>query len=212
MSFRIAKRNRRSRKKRAFAEQNFIESVASLIFTSGTTGTPKAVMLSHKNFVNMISMLSSVLDMDISDGVLSVLPMHHTFEFSAGFLTPFSNGTQITYLDELSSEELARAIENNHVTGMVGVPALWEMLHRRIKTRLRERGDWFADLADSVIDFNAWLRDNTPFNLGSDRLFSDSFRYGRANALSDFRRFGSVGEKCRKICTGLGFTVSKVMA
>jgi long-chain acyl-CoA synthetase len=62
------------------------------------------VMLSHKNFVNMISMLSSVLEMDITDGVLSVLPMHHTFEFSAGFLTPFSNGTQITYLDELSAK------------------------------------------------------------------------------------------------------------
>lgn len=123
-------------------------------------------MLSHKNFVNMISMLSSVLEMDTTDGVLSVLPMHHTFEFSAGLLTPFSNGTQITYLDELSSEELARAIENNLVTGMVGVPALWEMLHRRIKTRLRERGDWFADLADNVIEFNAWIRDNTPFNLG----------------------------------------------
>jgi long-chain acyl-CoA synthetase len=99
-------------------------AVASLIFTSGTTGTPKAVMLSHKNFTNMVSMLSSVLDMDTSDGVLSVLPMHHTFEFSAGFLTPLSNGTQITYLDELSSEELSHAIENGHVTGMVGVPAL----------------------------------------------------------------------------------------
>src|SRR5215470_3544616 len=141
-------------------------SVASLIFTSGTTGTPKAVMLSHKNFTNMISMLSSVLDMDITDGVLSVLPMHHTFEFSAGFLTPFSNGTQITYLDELTADELAHAIETGHVTGMVGVPALWEMLHRRIKSRLRERGDWIADLADNIIDFNAWLRDNTPFNLG----------------------------------------------
>src|SRR5690606_18223236 len=96
-------------------------AVASLIFTSGTTGKPKAVMLSHKNFTNMISMLSSVLDMDLTDGVLSVLPLHHTFEFSAGFLTPFSNGTQITYLDDLTAEELTRAIEKGHVTGMVGV-------------------------------------------------------------------------------------------
>ncbi len=181
-------------------------STASLIFTSGTTGTPKAVMLSHKNFVNMISMLSSVLDMDITDGVLSVLPMHHTFEFSAGFLTPFSNGTQITYLDELSSEELARAIENNHVTGMVGVPALWEMLHRRIKTRLRERGDWFADLADSVIDFNAWVRDNTPFNLGPIIFFP--IHSGMGGRMRYLISGGSaLSEKVQKDLHGLGFTV-----
>ena len=181
-------------------------TVASLIFTSGTTGTPKAVMLSHKNFVNMISMLSSVLDMDITDGVLSVLPLHHTFEFSAGFLTPFSNGTQITYLDELSGEELARAIENNHVTGMVGVPALWEMLHRRIKTRLRERGDWFADLADSVIDFNAWIRDNTPFNLGPIIFFP--IHQGMGGQMRYLISGGSaLSEKVQKDLHGLGFTV-----
>jgi len=181
-------------------------NVASLIFTSGTTGMPKAVMLSHKNFVNMISMLSSVLDMDITDGVLSVLPMHHTFEFSAGFLTPFSNGTQITYLDELSSEELTRAIENNHVTGMVGVPALWEMLHRRIKTRLRERGDWFADLADNVIDFNAWLRDNTPFNFGPIVFFP--IHQGMGGRMRYLISGGSaLSEKVQKDLHGLGFTV-----
>lgn len=181
-------------------------AVASLIFTSGTTGAPKAVMLSHKNFVNMISMLSSVLEMDTTDGVLSVLPMHHTFEFSAGFLTPFSNGTQITYLDELSSEELARAIENNHVTGMVGVPALWEMLHRRIKTRLRERGDWFADLADSVIDFNAWIRDNTPFNLGPIVFFP--IHEGMGGRMRYLISGGSaLSEKVQKDLHGLGFTV-----
>jgi long-chain acyl-CoA synthetase len=181
-------------------------SVASLIFTSGTTGTPKAVMLSHKNFVNMISMLSSVLDMDITDGVLSVLPMHHTFEFSAGFLTPFSNGTQITYLDELSSEELTRAIENGHVTGMVGVPALWEMLHRRIKTRLRERGDWFADLADNVIEFNAWIRDNTPFNLGPIIFFP--IHQGMGGRMRYLISGGSaLSEKVQKDLHGLGFTV-----
>ncbi len=181
-------------------------SVASLIFTSGTTGTPKAVMLSHKNFVNMISMLSSVLDMDITDGVLSVLPMHHTFEFSAGFLTPFSNGTQITYLDELSGEALAHAIENNLVTGMVGVPALWEMLHRRIKTRLRERGDWFADLADNVIEFNAWLRDNTFFNLGPIIFFP--IHQGMGGRMRYLISGGSaLSEKVQKDLHGLGFTV-----
>ncbi|MCY7348926.1 MAG: AMP-binding protein [Pyrinomonadaceae bacterium] len=181
-------------------------ATASLIFTSGTTGMPKAVMLSHKNFVNMISMLSSVLDMDITDGVLSVLPMHHTFEFSAGFLTPFSNGTQITYLDELSSEELTRAIENNHITGMVGVPALWEMLHRRIKTRLRERGDWFADLADNVIEFNAWIRDNTPFNLGPIIFFP--IHKGMGGRMRYLISGGSaLSEKVQKDLHGLGFTV-----
>src|SRR5688572_12052067 len=181
-------------------------SVASLIFTSGTTGTPKAVMLSHKNFVNMISMLSSVLEMDTTDGVLSVLPMHHTFEFSAGFLTPFSNGTQITYLDELTAEELSHAIENGHVTGMVGVPALWEMLHRRIKTRLRERGDWIADLADNVIEFNAWIRDNTPFNLGPIVFFP--IHQGMGGKMRYLISGGSaLSEKVQKDLHGLGFTV-----
>ncbi len=187
-------------------EKVLSNSVASLIFTSGTTGTPKAVMLSHKNFVNMISMLSSVLEMDITDGVLSVLPMHHTFEFSAGFLTPFSNGTQITYLDELSSEELSRAIEHGHVTGMVGVPALWEMLHRRIKTRLRERGDWFADLADNVIEFNAWLRDNTPFNLGPIIFFP--IHEGMGGKMRYLISGGSaLSEKVQKDLHGLGFNI-----
>src|SRR5207342_322140 len=79
------------------------QSVASLIFTSGTTGRPKGVMLSHRNLTSMVSMLSSVFDMSTRDGVLSVLPLHHTFEFSTGFLTPLSRGAQITYLPDLTS-------------------------------------------------------------------------------------------------------------
>ncbi|MEZ5344473.1 MAG: AMP-binding protein [Pyrinomonadaceae bacterium] len=181
-------------------------SPASLIFTSGTTGTPKAVMLSHKNFTSMVSMLSSVLEMTVEDGILSVLPLHHTFEFSAGFLTPFTNGTQIRYLEELSSDELSRAIEKGHVTGMVGVPALWEMLHRRIKTRLRDRGDWIADIADNIIDFNAWIRDNTPFNLGPVIFFP--IHEGMGGRMRYLISGGSaLSEKVQKDLHGLGFNV-----
>ncbi len=182
------------------------QSVASLIFTSGTTGRPKGVMLSHRNLTSMTSMLSSVFDMTTSDGVLSVLPLHHTFEFSTGFLTPLSRGAQITYLEELSGEALARAIKNGHVTGMVGVPALWELLHRRIKTKFNERSEWIGGTADLLIRANAWLRDNTPLNLGHFVFYP--IHKGLGGRIRYLISGGSaLSEKVQKDFHGLGFTI-----
>ena len=182
------------------------QTIASLIFTSGTTGQPKGVMLSHKNFTNMVSMLSSIFNMTTRDGVLSVLPLHHTFEFSTGFLTPLSRGAQITYLSELTGEELARAIKNGHVTGMVGVPALWELLHRRIKNRLRERGEWLGRVADMLIDANSWLRNNTPLNLG--QIIFRPIHQGLGGDIRYLISGGSaLNEKVKKDFHGLGFTI-----
>jgi long-chain acyl-CoA synthetase len=182
------------------------QSVASLIFTSGTTGQPKGVMLSHRNLTSMVSMLSSVFDMSISDGVLSVLPLHHTFEFSTGFLTPLSRGAQITYLPELTSDALARAIKNGHVTGMVGVPALWELLHRRIKNRLYEHSDWIGKTADNLIWGNAWLRDKTSVNLGQVLFYP--IHEGLGGRIRYFISGGSaLSEKIQRDFHGLGFTI-----
>ena len=181
-------------------------TVASLIFTSGTTGQPKGVMLSHKNLTNMVSMLSSVFEMDTGDGILSVLPLYHTFEFSTGFLTPFSRGTQITYLADLNGEELARAIKHGHVTGMVGVPALWELLHRRIMSRLRERGEWVGNAAEALIKFNSRLRDRTPLNLGS--VIFRPIHTGLGGNIRYLISGGSaLNEKIKRDMHGLGFTI-----
>ncbi|MGH9881083.1 MAG: AMP-binding protein, partial [Pyrinomonadaceae bacterium] len=180
--------------------------MASLIFTSGTTGRPKGVMLSHRNFTSMVSMLSSVFDMSTRDGVLSVLPLHHTFEFSTGFLTPLSRGAQITYLPDLTSDALARAIKNGHVTGMVGVPALWELLHRRIKTRLYERNEWIGKTADALMKANAWLRDNTALNFGPFLFYP--IHEGLGGRIRYFISGGSaLGEKVQRDFQGLGFTI-----
>ncbi|HLA10207.1 MAG TPA: AMP-binding protein [Pyrinomonadaceae bacterium] len=182
------------------------QTVASLIFTSGTTGRPKGVMLSHRNFTSMVSMLSSVFDMTTSDGVLSVLPLHHTFEFSTGFLTPLSRGAQITYLPELTGDALARAIKNGHVTGMVGVPALWELLHRRIKNRLFERSDWIGRTAETLIQANAWLRDKTSTNLGPIVFYP--IHEGLGGRIRYFISGGSaLGDKVQRDFQGLGFTI-----
>ncbi|MGH9959172.1 MAG: AMP-binding protein, partial [Pyrinomonadaceae bacterium] len=182
------------------------QSVASLIFTSGTTGRPKGVMLSHRNLTSMVSMLSSVFDMSTRDGVLSVLPLHHTFEFSTGFLTPLSRGAQITYLPDLTSDALARAIKNGHVTGMVGVPALWELLHRRIKNKLRERSDWIGKTADGLIRANAWIREKTPLNLGPFIFYP--IHEGLGGRIRYFISGGSaLNEKIQQDFQGLGFTI-----
>lgn len=182
------------------------QSLASLIFTSGTTGRPKGVMLSHRNLTSMVSMLSSVFDMSTKDGVLSVLPLHHTFEFSTGFLTPLSRGAQITYLPELTGDALARAIKNGHVTGMVGVPALWELLHRRIKNKLYERSDWIGKTAETMIKANAWLRDRTPLNLGPLAFYP--IHDGLGGRIRYFISGGSaLSEKIQKDFQGLGFTI-----
>jgi long-chain acyl-CoA synthetase len=182
------------------------QSIASIIFTSGTTGQSKGVMLSHRNFTHMVSMLSSIFDMTTSDGVLSVLPLHHTFEFSTGFLTPLSRGAQITYLPELSGEALARAIKNGHVTGMVGVPALWELLHRRIKGRFNEQGEWVSRAADLLIRANSWLRDRTPLNLG--QLIFYPIHQGMGGRIRYLISGGSaLNERIKKDFHGLGFTL-----
>src|SRR5918999_1421528 len=181
-------------------------AVASLIFTSGTTGQPKGVMLSHKNLTNMVSMLSSVFEMDTGDGILSVLPLYHTFEFSTGFLTPLSRGTQITYLADLSGEELARAIKNGHVTGMVGVPALWELLHRRIMSRLRENGETVGRSAELLMKANSWLRDRTPLNLG--QVLFRPIHAGLGGRIRYLISGGSaLNDRVKRDMHGLGFTI-----
>ncbi|MFO0670585.1 MAG: AMP-binding protein [Polyangiaceae bacterium] len=96
--------------------------VASLIYTSGTTGVPKGVMLSHANFTSLIAALAPIFALGKNDRVLSVLPLHHTFEFTCGLLLPLSRGARVAYLDEINAE-LSAALKQGRITAMVGVPA-----------------------------------------------------------------------------------------
>ncbi|MBX7115064.1 MAG: AMP-binding protein [Myxococcaceae bacterium] len=159
------------------------DDVASLIFTSGTTGNPKGVMLTHRNFTSLIAKLAGVFEMSEGDGVLSVLPLHHTFEFSAGFLTPFSQGCEISYIDELTSDRLGEVLETGRVNGMIGVPALWQLLHRKLTQELAAKPKFVEEAVKTLMDANAALRDKADFNLGKllfwpvHRKFGGNIRY-----------------------------------
>jgi long-chain acyl-CoA synthetase len=156
------------------------KSVASLIYTSGTTGDPKGVMLSDKNLTSMAAKLSQLFRLDRHDGLLSVLPLHHTFEFSAGFLMPLLHGSQITYLEEITPDSLGDTLRGGNITGMVGVPALWQLLHRRIVKQIADRGPVVRRVFDTIVDFNRRLRDRVPYewNLGKVLFFPVHRRFG----------------------------------
>jgi long-chain acyl-CoA synthetase len=133
------------------------EDIASLIFTSGTTGKPKGVMLTHANFTSLIAALAPIFPLNRGDRVLSVLPLHHTFEFTCGLLLPLSRGARIAYLDELNGDRLGAAMKAGHISAMVGVPALWQLLERRILSQVAARGpiakaifEWAGDLNRSL--------------------------------------------------------------
>ena len=146
------------------------DDLASLIFTSGTTGKPKGVMLSHRNFSSLLSKLAGVFDIDQHDGLLSVLPLHHTLEFTAGLLMPLMRGAQIAYMDEVSADNLSSAFEEGNVTGMIGVPALWQLLHRKITSSLAERGPLVVGAFNAIVEAHRRMRDALPANLNLGRL------------------------------------------
>ena len=140
--------------------------VASLIYTSGTTGKPKGVMLTHANFTSLVAALAPIFPLSRGDGVLSVLPLHHTFEFTCGLLLPLSRGARVVYLDELSGETIAAGLQASRATAMVGVPALWQLLERRILQQVDARGPLARAAFDAATEVNRWLASNVGVDVG----------------------------------------------
>lgn len=142
------------------------EDLASLIYTSGTTGDPKGVMLTHANLTSLLGAISPLFALSPTDGVLSVLPLHHTFEFSCGLLLPMSRGACINYIGEITSERLGEGFEKGKVSGMVAVPALWQMLERRLVNQVKEKGPLAAKAFDFSLELNRMLGKQLGINAG----------------------------------------------
>jgi long-chain acyl-CoA synthetase len=142
------------------------DDLASIIYTSGTTGEPKGVMLSHGNFASLVAALAPIFPLGPDDRVLSVLPLHHTFEFTCGMLLPLSRGARIIYLPERSAEALGEGLKKGRVTAMVGVPALWQMLERRITSEVKEHGPMATRAFDLGLELSRLLGRQTGLNVG----------------------------------------------
>lgn len=112
------------------------DDVAILIFTSGTTGTPKAVPLTHRNILVNVFDLTKVIPADDRDRVVSVLPLSHMFEFTGGFMLPCVLGAKITYVKSLRADDILQAMRDRGCTILLAVPLLFEIIARNLEQKL----------------------------------------------------------------------------
>ena len=109
-----------------------------ILFTSGTTGASKGVMLSHKNIAADLMIAPTVLKVYTWDVFFSVLPLHHTYECTAGFLMPLYKGAAIAYCQGL--KYITKNLAEAKPTMFLGVPAIFEKLYSTIWRNIRKQG------------------------------------------------------------------------
>ena len=114
------------------------EKLFSLIFTSGTTGVSKGVMLSQRNICHNLERMCQMVYIGEKDTFLSVLPLHHVYECTCGFLCQVYRGSTIAYCEGL--RHIVKNMKEAKVTMMLAVPVLVESVYKRIWSQAEKSG------------------------------------------------------------------------
>ena len=114
------------------------EEMSIMLFTSGTTSEPKAVALSHKNICSNLMDIGAVLDVNEKDVLLSVLPLHHVFECTVGFLFSLYKGATTVFSDGL--RHIISNLKEYKVSVMACVPAIYERIFKIIRKNIEKEG------------------------------------------------------------------------
>jgi long-chain acyl-CoA synthetase len=131
------------------------DSLATIVYTSGTTGRPKGVMLSHYNILSVAHASVVVLDCYQEDLFLSFLPLSHTLERTAGYYLPILAGSAVVYARSIA--QLAEDLQTVKPTVLIAVPRVFERVHGRISEQMRQKSvvaRWLFERAAAV----GWTR------------------------------------------------------
>lgn len=124
---------------RAYSRRSIdIDTMCALIFTSGTTGVSKGVMLSQRNLCHTIQNVARMIHITPQDRALSVLPLHHVYECTCGFLYPLFCGASVAFSEGI--RYIMKNVKEVHPTKILCVPLLIETMYRKIWANIRKKG------------------------------------------------------------------------
>ena len=145
------------------------DAFAVLIFTSGTTSASKGVMISNTNLAYNVNAVTPYVMLKPEDRLFSVLPLHHTYESTIGFIYPMSVGASIAVCQGL--KHLVPDMQATQPTAIIAVPLLLEALHKKINQTIAKSGK--ESMVNTMIRLTNGLR-----NVGIDvkrKVFKDIY-------------------------------------
>lgn len=142
------------------------EATATMFYTSGTTGAPKGVPLTHRNLAFQVNAFRRLPFLSAQDRVLQPLPMYHVYPFTVGILSPLAIGLQLVMPQSVAGPHIVRALQESQATVIIAVPRLYRALYQRIESQAKSRGRLAAGLFRASLALSIWLRRHTRLKAG----------------------------------------------
>lgn len=129
------------------------DDLAAILFTSGTTGNPKGVMLTHKNLVSDAYIAQTRMDIFSTDVFYALLPIHHAYTMQAVFIESLSVGAEIVFGKSMAVSRLMKELREGQITMLLGVPLLFNKLLAGIMKGIKAKGP----LVNGAIHAMMWI-------------------------------------------------------
>ncbi len=123
---------------KSFKRARTMDETAVIVYTSGTTGNPKGVMISFSNIYSQMKDFEKLMKLSKDNTLLSILPLNHLLELNVGFFGMLYMGAKIVYIKTLNPKELASAMKEKQVTNMIVVPLVAKMLKNSVDKQIKK--------------------------------------------------------------------------
>lgn len=146
------------------------DDLAAILFTSGTTGTPKGVMLTHKNLVSCCYQAQANMNIYSTDVFYAILPIHHAYTLQADFIEAMSVGAHLVFGKHLVVSQILGDMKEGGVTMFLAVPMLFNKMIQALMAGVRKKGLIVYGIIRGLMLISGILRDYCNVNIGK-RLF-----------------------------------------
>ncbi|MCR4900257.1 MAG: AMP-binding protein [Treponema sp.] len=142
------------------------DDIAAILFTSGTTGVPKGVMLTHKNLVSDCYLAQTNMNVYSTDVFYALLPIHHAYTMTAVFIEAISVGAEVVFGKTMAVSRMMKELREGKITMLLGVPLLFNKLLAGIMKGIKDKGAFVYGIIKFLMGLSYIIKKLTNCNPG----------------------------------------------